>query len=516
MTIRQQARERDRIGTPFEKKLEDIMSPFQRFTHDQTTGSILLIICTLAALLIANSTLARGYESLLLTETGLVFGDWSLTMSLRHWINEGLMSLFFFVLGLEIKRELLVGELRGVRRSLPMIAAALGGMLVPALLYTAFTAGTPLVHGWGIPMATDTAFAVGVLALLRKHIPAGLTAFLTALAILDDLGAILVIAVFYTRTLNLSFLAAAAVLLVILIILNMLGMRRPSVYFLVGGLVWLAMLGSGVHATVAGVLVALTVPARPKRGPDWFVNQTHELADEFASLERESARPLLGEEAQHAVAEQVQDTVEKATTPLQRWEGYLETPPGQCRHPGQSAGAFRVVVRTPRAGNCRGTGARQGDRYHLHDLAQPAAGAWTTAAWRANAPYCGYRTAWRHGLHDVDLHHQPRVHCGARHTGHGQDGHSACLPGGRHCRFPLPAPAGACPRQAGAGRCTQYRVNFRKQPADTATPNEMPRKPSRMALRPCCARKAKGPRQGVSLQAIWYARRIAADCTVSL
>jgi len=326
MTIRQQARERDRIGTPFEKKLEDIMSPFQRFTHDQTTGSILLIICTLAALLIANSTLDRGYESLLLTETGLVFGDWSLTMSLRHWINEGLMSLFFFVLGLEIKRELLVGELRGVRRSLPMIAAALGGMLVPALLYTAFTAGTPLVHGWGIPMATDTAFAVGVLALLRKHIPAGLTAFLTALAILDDLGAILVIAVFYTRTLNLSFLAAAAVLLVILISFNMLGMRRPSVYFLVGGLVWLAMLGSGVHATVAGVLVALTVPARPKRGPDWFVNQTHELADEFASLERESARPLLGEEAQHAVAEQVQDTVEKATTPLQRWEGYLETP----------------------------------------------------------------------------------------------------------------------------------------------------------------------------------------------
>ena len=136
-------------------------------------------------------------------------------MSLRHWINEGLMSLFFFVLGLEIKRELLVGELKGARRSLPMIAAALGGMLVPALFYTAFTAGTPLVHGWGIPMATDTAFAVGVLALLRKHIPAGLTAFLTALAIIDDLGAILVIAVFYTETLDLFFLAAAAVLLML-------------------------------------------------------------------------------------------------------------------------------------------------------------------------------------------------------------------------------------------------------------------------------------------------------------
>jgi NhaA family Na+:H+ antiporter len=247
-------------------------------------------------------------------------------MSLRHWINDGLMSLFFFVLGLEIKRELLVGELKGARQSLPMIAAALGGMLVPALIFTAFTAGTPLIHGWGIPMATDTAFAVGVLALLRKHVPAGLTVFLTALAIIDDLGAILVIAVFYTETLNVLLLTVAALLLALLIVLNAAGVRRPGVYFLVGGLVWLAVLGSGIHATVAGVLVALAVPARPKCGPRWFVNQTHELADEFANLEQKSARPLLGEEAQHAVAERVQDTVEKATTPLQRWERYLETP----------------------------------------------------------------------------------------------------------------------------------------------------------------------------------------------
>ena len=326
MSLKRKTGEHDWIGTPVEKKLEEIIPPFQRFTHDQTTGSILLIFCTIIALLLANSALDGDYESLLLTKAGLVFGDWSLSMSLRHWINEGLMSLFFFVLGLEIKRELLVGELKGARRSIPMIAAALGGMLVPALLYTAFTAGTPLVHGWGIPMATDTAFAVGVLALLRKHIPAGLTAFLTALAIIDDLGAILVIAVFYTRALDLYFLAAATLLLMLLIILNMLGIRRPGVYFLIGGLVWLAMLGSGVHATVAGVLVALTVPARPKRGPDWFVKQTHELANEFASLERRSVKPLLGEAAQHVVAERVQETVEKATTPLQRWESYLESP----------------------------------------------------------------------------------------------------------------------------------------------------------------------------------------------
>jgi len=326
MPDRHEDRQRENLGTPLERKFEKIIPPFQRFTHDQATGSVLLIICTLTALLVANSSLKHGYEALLLTRTGLVFGDWSLTMSLRHWINEGLMSLFFFVLGLEIKRELLVGELKGPRQSIPMIAAALGGMLCPALIFTAFTAGTPLVHGWGIPMATDTAFAVGVLALLHRRIPVGLTAFLTALAIIDDLGAILVIAVFYTETINLPFLSAAALLLLLLIILNAAGMRRPVVYFLIGGLVWLAMLGSGVHATVAGILVALTVPARPKRSPGWFVRRTHRLANEFETMERKSDRPLLGEEEQHAVAESIQDTVEKATTPLRRWERYLERP----------------------------------------------------------------------------------------------------------------------------------------------------------------------------------------------
>jgi len=326
MSVEQEDTRPQRIGTPLEKKLEKIISPFQRFTHDQATGSILLIACTLTALLVANSTLDAGYETLLSTETGLVFGDWSLTMSLRHWINDGLMSLFFFVLGLEIKRELLVGELKSPRQSIPMLAGALGGMLVPALIFMALTAGTALGHGWGIPMATDTAFAVGVLTLLRKRIPAGLTAFLTALAIVDDLGAILVIAVFYTETISLPHLAAAVLLLLVLIVLNAAGFRRPSLYFLIGGLVWLATLGSGVHATVAGVLVALTVPARPKRGPRWFVTRTHRLVDEFETIERKSDKPLLGEEAQHEVAERVQETVEKATTPLQRWERYLERP----------------------------------------------------------------------------------------------------------------------------------------------------------------------------------------------
>jgi NhaA family Na+:H+ antiporter len=326
MHDKHEASDAEMPGTPLERKLEKIMPPFQRFIHDQVTGSVLLIICTIAALLVANSTLRHGYEALLLTKIGLVVGDWSLEMSLHQWINEGLMSLFFFVLGLEIKRELLVGELQSPRQSVPMIAAAFGGMLMPALIFAAFTAGSPVLHGWGIPMATDTAFAVGVLALLQRHIPAGLTAFLTALAIIDDLGAILVIAVFYTARIHMPLLAAAALLLLLLVSMNAGGIRRPVAYILIGGLVWLAMLGSGMHATVAGILVALTVPARPKRGPGWFVRRAHRLTHEFETMERQSDKPLLGEEEQHRVAESLQATVEKATTPLRRWERYLERP----------------------------------------------------------------------------------------------------------------------------------------------------------------------------------------------
>jgi len=318
--------EREHFETPLERGFKNVITPFQEFVRDQTTGSILLILCTVAALGLANSPLAGNYETLVETRTGLIFGDWSLTLSVRHWVNDGLMSLFFFVLGLEIKREILVGELREPRQSLPVVAAAIGGMLVPAFIFYAFNAGSGMVHGWGIPMATDTAFAVGVLAMLHRHIPPALTTFLTALAILDDLGAILVIAVFYTDTLSLPYLGLAATLLGALVICNILGIRRSAVYIVGGGLVWGAMLGSGVHAAVAGVLVAMTVPARPRAGPGWFLRRTRHLLDEFQEIEKQSERPILGEERQHAVVEDVQDTAEKATTPLRRWEHILEYP----------------------------------------------------------------------------------------------------------------------------------------------------------------------------------------------
>jgi len=314
------------MASPLERGFHQVISPLQAFVRDQTTASVLLILCTLAALALAHSPLASAYQSLLDTRVGLLLGDTSVSMTLRHWINDGLMSLFFFVLGLEIKREVLVGDLKDPRQSLPVIAAALGGMLVPATLYYLVNMGTAEHHGWGIPMATDTAFAVGVLALLRRHIPPALTTFLTALAIIDDLGAMLVIAVFYTHALSLGHLGLAVAGLGLLVVFNALGLRNPVVYLLGGGLVWATMLGSGVHATVAGVLVAMTVPARPKAGSGWFLARARGLLREFQEIERRSDRPILGEERQHAVVETLQDTAEKASTPLRRWERALASP----------------------------------------------------------------------------------------------------------------------------------------------------------------------------------------------
>lgn len=314
--------------TRLERRFERALTPFQEFVGDQTTSSLLLILCTAAALVLANSPYAHDYRAIVETPLGVHFGTHRLSMDLRHWINDGLMSLFFFLIGLEIKRELLVGELRDLQRSLPVILAALGGMLMPALIYASLNAGGDFVHGWGIPMATDTAFVVGVLALLGRRVPPAVVTFLTALAILDDLGAILVIAAFYSESLSLPHLAVAAGLLALLAQANLLGIRTPGLYLLGGVLIWAAMLGSGVHTTVAGILVAATVPARPKRQPAWFLRRTRSLIGRFQEIEarKAGAQPMLGEAEQHEVVQRVQEAAEKATTPLRRWESALDRP----------------------------------------------------------------------------------------------------------------------------------------------------------------------------------------------
>lgn len=326
--MEKQTRDGSSVQTKLERRFEKVLTPFQYFIQDQTTSSILLIVCTGVALLWANSPWWEHYQIFVEIPLGLVVGEQLLHMSLRHWVNDAVMTLFFFLLGLEIKRELLAGELKDLQRMLPVVAAAFGGMLFPALLFLLLNYGSATEHGWGIPMATDTAFAVGILALLWRRIPSSAFVFLTALAIIDDIGAILVIAVFYTATIDIFYLASSALAVAALLLFNLLGIRNSWVYLAGGVLVWGTLYQSGVHATVAGILVAFAVPARPKREPAWFLQRARRLIRRFEHIERQSdgAKNILGNIDQHDLVEGVQVAAEKATTPLRRWERALEHP----------------------------------------------------------------------------------------------------------------------------------------------------------------------------------------------
>ena len=272
---------------PWEQAFNRILMPLEEFIHRQTTSGILLMLCAVIALIIANSPLAEGYHHLLETPFSIGFGSWILSMSLHHWINDGLMTLFFFVVGLELKRELLVGELSNLKAASLPIIAAVGGMIVPALIYMGFNPNGSTADGWGIPMATDIAFALGVLALLGNRVPAALLSFLVALAIVDDLGAVLVIAVFYTAKLNMEALIGAGVVFVLLASLNLGGIRKPLPYVLLGILLWLFLLKSGIHATLAGIFLAFIIPIRPKYDPIRFLQRAKALLQEISQNYKE-------------------------------------------------------------------------------------------------------------------------------------------------------------------------------------------------------------------------------------
>jgi NhaA family Na+:H+ antiporter len=249
---------------------------FARFVHSEVTGSILLLGCTVVALAWANSPWSESYFHLLHTELGFSVGGTDRTMSLHHWINDFLMAIFFFVVGLEIKREMVVGRLSTLDKAILPVAAALGGMIAPALLYFFLNSSGEPSRGWGVPMATDIAFALGVLSLFGKRVPIGLKVFLTALAIADDLGAVLVIAVFYTSDLHLAELVAAGVFLLLIVVARHLGIRSPVVYLVLAIGVWVDVLFSGVHATVAGVLLAMLMPVTAGRDPEHFFAEVRE------------------------------------------------------------------------------------------------------------------------------------------------------------------------------------------------------------------------------------------------
>ena len=254
-----------------ERPKGSIRGYFEWFVHSEVTGSILLLGCTVAALAAANSPWAGAYFDLLHTYIGVSWGDASFKLSLHHWINDGLMVIFFFVVGLEIKRELVVGELSNFRRASLPVMAAIGGMAVPAALYAVLNADGPGSRGWGIPMATDIAFALGVLAVFGRRVPIGLKVFLTALAIADDLGAVAVIAIFYTEDTNLVALGLAVVLLLVLLAVIRLRVRRTGLLLILMVGVWIDVFASGVHATIAGILLAMVIPVRPTVSVPRFV-----------------------------------------------------------------------------------------------------------------------------------------------------------------------------------------------------------------------------------------------------
>lgn len=233
---------------------------FTEFLESEQASGIILILCTVLSILAANSAIGGMVADLWHTRVGLQFGQTDMRMSIEHWINDGLMVIFFLLIGLEIERELYVGELSDYKKAALPIIAAIGGMTVPALLHYSFNAGTNTQAGIGIPVATDIAFALGVLSLLGSRVPVALKIFLAAFAIVDDLGAIIVIAIFYTSDLSLVYLFSALAVYAGLILLNRAGVRRLTFYLLPGVLLWFLMLQSGVHATIVGVLLAFAIP----------------------------------------------------------------------------------------------------------------------------------------------------------------------------------------------------------------------------------------------------------------
>jgi NhaA family Na+:H+ antiporter len=243
-------------------KLINVKS-FKQFFQSSSTGGVILIICVLISMLIANTSAGPGFEQLLTQELGVNFGEIHLRYPVLLWINDGLMAIFFLLVGLEIKRELVEGELSSLKKATLPIVAALGGVLAPACIYFGINIGTPTASGWGIPMATDIAFAIAIISMLGKKAPGSLKIFLSALAIVDDLMAILVIAVFYSSELHYLYLLYAGGIFVFLLILNRLGVKNLAAYLIPGVFIWYFIHHSGVHATIAGVLTAFAIPTTP-------------------------------------------------------------------------------------------------------------------------------------------------------------------------------------------------------------------------------------------------------------
>ena len=296
----------------------------QSFLHNQSVGGILLMICAVIALLGANVPQLAPLHELWKTHMGITIGSFSLDMSLEHWINDALMAVFFFVVGLEIKREMLVGELSSIKQAALPIFAAVGGMIVPAILYACFNYSNPeSISGWGIPMATDIAFALGVLSLLGKRAPLGLKVFLTALAIVDDLGAIIVLAIFYpSHALHFDMMIYAAIVVMFLVALNKAKATNVLLYVIPGILLWYFVYMSGIHATIAGVILALTIPSKTVINEVRFTVNMKYWVDKFKAAGNSEVEVLANAE-QHHIIHQIAKNVDNINPLMHKFEAAL-------------------------------------------------------------------------------------------------------------------------------------------------------------------------------------------------
>jgi NhaA family Na+:H+ antiporter len=303
-----------------ENKIAQILiRPINKFIRNESSAGVILFISALATVIWANSAWKESYHHLWEISFGISLGSFEVNKTLHHWINDGLMAVFFFVIGLELKREIIGGELSNPKNAVLPIVAGLGGMIVPALIFVILNKDQAAAAGWGIPMATDIAFALGIMSLLGSRVPIALKVFLTALAIADDLGAVLVIAFFYTSNIDSLSLMTGMGFLGLLLIANVMGVRKTLIYGLLGiGGLWMAFLLSGVHATIAGVLAALTIPASVKVDEEEFSGEMEELLQKFRSADPNN-NPLLTAEQLH-ILEAMKKNCAEAETPLQKLE----------------------------------------------------------------------------------------------------------------------------------------------------------------------------------------------------
>lgn len=304
-------------NAPWEKPFENIITPFEEFIHRQTTTGLILIGTTIIALVLANSAWADLYQQVKDAYAGISVGNWELKLSMLHWVNDGLMAFFFFVVGLELKREITVGELAKPGQAILPVACAVGGMLVPAFIYSAINYNGGGMRGWGVPMATDIAFAIGILVLLADRIPKSLITFLVALAIVDDLGAVLVIALFYTDSLDIGWMIITVAIIGILVSFNLGGVRAIVPYFITAIFLWFALHESGIHASLAGVIGAFTVPAKPKYDPAVFSRHVSDLMSRFDTSFARNNNILLNDNLRAQVTS-LEEGVHSVQAPLQR------------------------------------------------------------------------------------------------------------------------------------------------------------------------------------------------------